>query len=263
MELAATERTRLRRMIKDQEAIIHKLEGELSAFKQALNARVVFFAVLGEFAGSTVTVEVADTASLDDRLRDWTKNDSDLATKAAKLSVRSQRLQSIADARAGQDSEGDRECIICTEDMDEGVILECSHIVCSSCYKVVGDCPICKTRINHEAVSQAFSTRLRPDRVADRPASLVLHQIHRFRLQQELEVVQPEDEDEQVSDFNGKGKAPARAHSTTKQTAQDATQLSCVSLSSRNRIAAMSIKGSWGSKVSRWMLFHPADVSTS
>lgn len=66
--IAEKERTRLRRVIKDQELIIIKLEDELDLFRTAFNDRVLFFRSLQALSDSVVAVEVKGEEDLEARL---------------------------------------------------------------------------------------------------------------------------------------------------------------------------------------------------
>jgi len=66
--IAEKERTRLRRVIKDQEIIIAKLEDELDLFRTAFNDRINFFKWLQDLSDSVVAVEVAGLQDLEVKL---------------------------------------------------------------------------------------------------------------------------------------------------------------------------------------------------
>lgn len=161
VQLAETERTRLRRVIKNQETIITKLEGELDVFRQAFNARILFFRSLQALSDSVIAVEVTGLPDLEKKLDECIREEDKLARTIADVSARDRYIQSLRNVYEGEVGEEDRECVICCDDLDEGVIFDCSHILCASCYKAIGTkCPVCRTRIDHDAVSLLPRARL-------------------------------------------------------------------------------------------------------
>lgn len=66
--IAEKERTRLRRVIKDQEIIINKLEDELDVFRTSFNERILFFRALQALSDSVVAAEVDGLRDLEVKL---------------------------------------------------------------------------------------------------------------------------------------------------------------------------------------------------
>ncbi|KAK6334769.1 hypothetical protein TWF718_010216 [Orbilia javanica] len=133
-----------------QEEALKGLEKEIDFLSKTFNARLEFYRQLQAVSDTVMHLD-EDTALKVNHVRNLTalhdkyeKEVKDLSNRVAKARSKARFLQHLAEGQG----ENQRQCIICQDEVQLGVLTVCGHQFCKECmdawYKNHPSCPMCK-----------------------------------------------------------------------------------------------------------------------
>lgn len=142
---------RVRNILKHQNTVLDALRKELEALTKVFNARAEYFKQLQALSDDLVDIPVS-RANLSDMLWDLQMERDKAMVVAGKQESRLRYLEHLGKMEAEGLDEEARKCIICTEEIQVGLLLAtCGHIICQKCfsswYSQHRTCPICRAKI--------------------------------------------------------------------------------------------------------------------
>lgn len=155
VEIARRHVIHLRRDLEAQTALLDRLEKELQELRRAFNARISYFATFQQISDSVQEFVDDHRFPIEAQLHEVGIRIAELQREAQLARARVQYLSTVAE---GTDEE--EMCIICRTDWHEvkkGVLLDCGHRYCQSCFNALKlthlahRCQICRAPVNRSA----------------------------------------------------------------------------------------------------------------
>lgn len=147
VEIARRHMTHIGRDLEDQGALLDKLEREFKELNKAFNARIGYFKVFQTISDSVREFEAARSP-----IRNQIQEVSILiAQHMREAQLARARIQYLSTVAEGNDDED--VCVICRtdwSDIKQGVLLDCGHRYCQSCFNaikltnLINRCQVCR-----------------------------------------------------------------------------------------------------------------------
>ncbi|KAF8624317.1 hypothetical protein AX15_005947 [Amanita polypyramis BW_CC] len=159
--------TTLRQFMKEQYALMDKLEADIAAIRKAFNQRIMYFRQLQEISDSVVaatwegSVDMAIQQCVIDRVALDAKINTNRARYRYMLHLAKRREQ-------GQVDEDEEMCILCRTEFVRGYITQCAHVFCEGCLKAWmlkkegKTCPVCRVTLDPNTL-QRFTVNQKED----------------------------------------------------------------------------------------------------
>lgn len=140
-----------------QTNIQSSLERELEFFKNAVDSRLEYYRQLQHISDQVVPYEKnMDEAMLAATMTDMEQKESKSRERLATLTAHARFLNLRKTESIAPDA--DRECIICRETFERGVLTSCGHAYCSGCSQLWWNnshkCPTCKKQLSKKDFHQ-------------------------------------------------------------------------------------------------------------
>lgn len=147
--LAQTAATKLRQILKRENAHIDALRKELDAFAKLFNSRAGYFRQLQALSDALMDVEVP-AGQMSSTITKKQKETDAAWEKMTKMASRLRYLEHLGKMEEAGAADEAKTCIICTDPIRIGVLLSnCGHVTCQACFdswqQQHRSCPICRT----------------------------------------------------------------------------------------------------------------------
>ncbi|ORX34384.1 SNF2 family N-terminal domain-domain-containing protein [Kockovaella imperatae] len=239
LAIARSAATHIKNYIERQVLYVKSLSSELDSFRELFNRRVLYFKALQEISD---LVTAPETKDVNRDILDCTKDIADLEVKLGRMVVKGRYLQYLGTKTGDQDDELRDDCIICmgSSDDSKGVLLECGHFFCQSCFKeyrksMMGrKCPSCRAEIDTRAIKNVKLAGAAPMKSQEgNPALGATSSMDDIPASQEAE------QSVGVSD----------AETERQRRQDDLAQLKYVDLSLLREVNSIDMMGEYGSKI--------------
>ncbi|KNZ77948.1 hypothetical protein J132_02888 [Termitomyces sp. J132] len=154
----------LRQLLKDETALMDKLDADLLLIQKAFNQRILYFRQLQEISDTVAEVEWEGTVL--DALVQATVERDGLDAEINKSRARHRYLDNLTKKNDdGSLDEDDECCILCKCEFIRGFITQCAHVFCEGCMKAWitrkegKTCPVCRVTLNPDTV-QRFTVKV-------------------------------------------------------------------------------------------------------
>ncbi|KAK2460408.1 hypothetical protein APHAL10511_007573 [Amanita phalloides] len=149
----------IRQFMKEQNALMDKLETDIAAIRKAFNQRVMYFRQLQEISDSVS--EVTWNGDIKITVQECIQERAILDAKINTNRARYRYMLHLAKRREqGQVDEDEETCILCRTEFIRGFITQCAHVFCEGCLKAWmlkkegKTCPVCRVALNPDSLER-------------------------------------------------------------------------------------------------------------
>lgn len=144
---------KLQQISSDQSKVVAALDKEVELFKEAMNLRLNFYRQLQTISDAVAPYE--HNLSIEDRenvLRNKEDHEEYLKGRVSSLKSKGRYLLHLREEAT--DAVTERSCIICKDQIENGVLTSCGHIYCVEClgfwWNSHRTCPVCKKHLRKQ-----------------------------------------------------------------------------------------------------------------
>ena len=137
----------LQEVANEQTKVYHKMEKELELLKDTVDSRLEYYRQLQHISDTVAPYEEdMNEEKLVTTIANMEKTETGIRNRLATLKSRGRYLIHLRDEASSVETE--RQCIICREQFEKGVLTSCGHSYCVDCgrmwWKAHRNCPTCK-----------------------------------------------------------------------------------------------------------------------